>query len=56
MNVQVKQIGGAWRLVDEETGQVAVNKNGKPLDGGGHDSQEKAQRQAGHINKSAERE
>ena len=56
MKVSVKQIGGAWRLIDEATGAIAVStKNNKPLDGGGHDSQEKATRQAGYINKSAER-
>ena len=56
MKVEVIQMGGLWRIVDEENGRVVVSRNGKPLDGGGHDSREKAIRQAGHINASSEKQ
>lgn len=45
-----------YRLVNEDTGLVAVNSNtGTPLDGGGHDMEDKAERQAGYINKAIEK-
>jgi hypothetical protein len=49
-----------YRLVDDVTGEIAISSKGKPLDGGGHVFEDKAERQAGYINdglrKKAERE
>lgn len=38
------------RLVEQETGKIARTVTGKPVDGGGHPSKAKAQRQADHVN------
>ena len=39
-----------WRLIDD-LDEVAANlKTGKPIDGGGHDDEAKARRQAGYLN------
>lgn len=40
--------GGKWRVV-EPSGKL-VKRNGSPVDGGGHESKEKAQAQARAIN------
>jgi len=46
-----KRIGGQWRVFDTETGGIAMNsRTGKPVDGGGHGSDEaKALRQISYI-------
>jgi len=51
MPVTVKQIKGVNRVVEAETGKIAVNeKSGKPLAGGGNESASNAHRQVGYIN------
>jgi hypothetical protein len=50
MSVIVKIVDGKYRVSEESTGKIAVNKNGVPLDGGGHSDIWKAIRQASHIN------
>ncbi len=49
--VQVRKVGALWRVVDSTTGEVSLNSNSKPLDGGGHRNVSKAKRQIGHVNK-----
>lgn len=49
MPVSVKKRGGKYRLV-EPGGKIAKNKAGTAIDGGGHDSQAKAKRQADAVN------
>jgi hypothetical protein len=51
MPVRVTKIGGKFRIV-EGSGDIAKNNSGTPLDGGGHESQEKASAQARAINAS----
>lgn len=50
MPLSVKHINGMHRLVEADTGRIAVTKNGKPRDGGGHVRNSLAQKQAGIIN------
>lgn len=52
MPVTRKLIRGKWRIVEESTGYIAVNRAGTPVDGGGHRQVAKAQRQADAINRS----
>lgn len=54
MSVTVKIDNERYRIVEESTGEIARNKNGKPLDGGGHYDIWKAIRQATHINVATE--
>jgi hypothetical protein len=54
-HVKVEKVEEKYRIVDAETGLVAVNAGGKPLDGGGHDFEDKAQRQVGYINAGLEK-
>ena len=49
MPVSVQRRKGKWRLI-EPSGKLARRKNGKPVDGGGHSSQEAARRQQRAIN------
>lgn len=42
--------GDKWRVVECEGGALVRNKKGTPVDGGGHDSEREAQRQASAIN------
>lgn len=49
--MRVRKFGSKYRLVDEATGKIAVTKNGRFVDGGGHKDQAKAERQIGYINK-----
>jgi hypothetical protein len=37
--------GGKWRVVSPDGGAIMVNKNGKPIDGGGHESKEACEAQ-----------
>lgn len=51
MAVFVRLINGKYRIVEGQTGNIATTRqSGAPLDGGGHQSMEKAIRQAAHIN------
>lgn len=50
MSIETKLISGKWRLIETETGNIASNKNNRPIDGGGHEDEDKAKRQAGYIN------
>ena len=52
MPVVVRKREGLYRVVEEETGRIAVTKNGNAVDGGGHREEAKAKRQAGYINAS----
>mgnify|MGYP001306783305 CR=1 FL=1 len=51
MPVIVKHVAGKYRIVEADTGAIASSKHNKPIDGGGHEDENKAIRQAGHINK-----
>jgi len=42
--------GDKWRVVECDDGSLVRNKAGTPVDGGGHDSEKAAQRQASAIN------
>lgn len=55
MAVIVKIVNGVYRITEEDTGDIAMSKNGKPMDGGGHKEVWKAIRQATHINVATER-
>lgn len=50
MPVTVKKQGMKWRVCEADSGNIAKNKNGVAVDGGGHRSKEKAKRQAAAIN------
>ena len=53
MPVSVHRIGGKWRITevgDDGAINLATNKRGTAVDGGGHDDRGKASRQAGYIN------
>ena len=50
MQVEVKKIDDKYRIVESGTETPVVNRNGKALDGGGHDMEDKAGRQAHYIN------
>lgn len=56
MSVVIKIIDNLYRLVEEETGKIALSKNGHPMDGGGHKQADTAIRQASYINVSPRRE
>lgn len=56
MPVTVKKIKGKFRVVEAETGRPARNAAGTSLDGGGHDSEQHAKRQARAVNASLHRE
>jgi hypothetical protein len=55
MPVQVIKQGSKYRLVEIETGHIAANKNNRPIDGGGHEDEAKAARQASYINQAIEK-
>jgi hypothetical protein len=49
--VCVRKRKGKYRVVECDTGRLVRPKDGaKPTDGGGHESKQKAKRQAGYIN------
>jgi len=50
MPVTVRKRGEKYRVVEKATGRIAKSKHGKPVDGGGHASKQKAGRQCGYIN------
>ena len=48
--ITVEHRDGKWRLIDND-GYIAKRvSTGKPIDGSGHETKEKAERQAGYIN------
>ena len=49
MPVTTKFIKGKYRVVDD-TGKLTLGRHNVPVDGQGHDSPERAQRQADRIN------
>jgi hypothetical protein len=49
MPVKVKKIGNKWRVVGPD-GKIEKNLKGTAVDGGGHDTEGAAQRQASAIN------
>ncbi len=52
--VEVRKVGEKYRIVEAGTDTPAKNsRTGSLLDGGGHDDQDKARRQAGYINGTA---
>lgn len=54
MSVTIKLINGKYRVVDD-TGKLTLGRHRVPVDGKGHDSAEKAQRQANAINAAVEK-
>ena len=51
MEVQENEEADLFEIMDMDTGEPAVNKNGNRLDGGGHEFEDTAVRQMGHIKK-----
>jgi len=50
MPVKVVKRSGKWRVVEDETGELALTSKGNPRDGGGHSSESEAKAQARAIN------
>lgn len=50
MPVTVSKRGSKYRVVEKDGGAVAKNKAGTPVDGGGHESEQAAKRQASAMN------
>ena len=50
MPVKAKKIGDKWRIVKADTEEIAKNRSGTPVDGGGHTDPVKARKQARAIN------
>lgn len=50
MPLSVKKQGTKFRVIEKNTGKLALNKGGKPLDGGGHASMAGAKAQAAAVN------
>jgi len=50
MPLTTKKIKKKWRVVEVKTGAIAKNASGSALDGGGHESQSMAQKQAAAVN------
>ena len=55
MPVKVQKRGEAYRIVEHNTKRLVRNNGGTPVDGKGHKSRAKAQRQADAINASLKR-
>lgn len=51
MPVKTIKRKGRHRIVEADTGRIAKNKAGTPVDGGGHAQEGKAKRQANAINR-----
>lgn len=45
MPYAVRKRGNKYRLIKKSTGQIATNRNGTPIDGGGHADKSKVDRQ-----------
>ena len=52
--VKLKQLSGKWRLIDANTGKIAM-RGKTPVDGGGFDSREEAVKKLEAINISEKR-
>jgi len=52
MPVTTKRIRSKYRVVEADTGELATNARGTPVDGGGHMSQQQAESQVRAINAS----
>lgn len=50
MPVVVRKQNGKYRVVEKATGEIAKNSSGTAVDGGGHNSADKAVKQAAAIN------
>lgn len=50
MPVEARKVDGKWRVVEVDTGHIAKNAAGTPVDGGGHGDGMKAHAQAAAIN------
>ncbi len=50
MPVTVRKSGSKYRVVERDGGAVAKNSSGTAVDGGGHESEERAKKQASAIN------
>lgn len=50
MPVKTKKQGTRWRVIEAATGKIAKTKTGKAIDGGGHQSKQKALAQARAVN------
>jgi len=55
MPLKVVKRGDSYRLIEATTGRIAKNKGGSAVDGGGHKSKSKAQKQASAVNASLHR-
>lgn len=50
MPVKTKKRGKKYRLIESDTGRIAKNAAGTAIDGGGHSSKAKSDRQAAAVN------
>lgn len=55
MPVKAVKRGHKWRVIESETGRLARNDSGTPVDGGGHNFSAKAKDQAAAVNRSLEK-
>ena len=55
MPVTTAKRSGKFRLIESNTGRIAKNKANKALDGGGHESEAQAKKQASAVNISQSR-
>jgi hypothetical protein len=55
MPVTVKKQGDKYRVIEAASGDIANNAAGTALDGGGHESEEKAKAQARAVNANVEK-
>ena len=52
MPVCISKRGEKWRVIECDSGRIAKNASGTAVDGGGHDTESSARRQARAINAS----
>jgi hypothetical protein len=50
MPVTIRKRGDKFRIVEQQTGNIAKNKGGTAIDGGGHGSKAQAVKQVGAVN------
>ncbi len=55
MPVKSAQRGNKVRIVEADSGRIARNKAGTPMDGGGHSTKSEAARQVRAVNRSLKR-
>lgn len=56
MSVSVVKVDNKYRLIENGSKKLAVTKNGVAVDGGGHNSYDKAYRQSVYLNTGKRRE